>query len=159
MKSALPSPDDPISPEEAAAAEELRGALEAGSLEHDGASLLASLAASHAPRPLDADVHAKLVTDALAKASRAPGRRGLRQGGVVIRVAFGASTLVAAAAAIVISLRPAAPSPEAPFVARSTQSLFDDKFTLGGTTARVDRIAAVRAAEFRDNQFARWGVR
>lgn len=158
MKPPVPAPDDPITPEEAEAAEALRRALERAPgeapLEHEDAALLASLAAAHAPRDIDERAHRTILAKALARP--APRRQG-----VVIRVAFGFSAAVAAAAAVFFVLKPPAPSgaPELPFVARSTQALFDEPFAAGGTTARVDRIAQARAAEFRDNQFARWGVR
>jgi hypothetical protein len=45
---------------------------------------------------------------------------------------------------------------------RSTADLFDTATPfprVGGETARVDRIANVRAAELRDNRFALWGLR
>ena len=45
-------------------------------------------------------------------------------------------------------------------VSRSTQALFSDRFApTGGETARIDRIAMARAADLRDNEFAKWGVR
>jgi hypothetical protein len=45
-------------------------------------------------------------------------------------------------------------------VSRSTQALFPDRFApVGGETARIDRIAVARAADLRDNEFAKWGVR
>jgi hypothetical protein len=44
--------------------------------------------------------------------------------------------------------------------ARSTQALFDAPFArTGGESARIDRIAMARAQDYRDNQFAAWGVR
>lgn len=171
MKPPIPAPDDPITPEEAEAAEALRRALESSENAKAAeatdrasdaanpvadAALLASLAAAHAPRDIDERAHRVLLAKALAQP-----RAKTVQRGVVIRVAFGFSATIAAAAAAVIVLRTPAPSGSAnvPFVARSTQELFDEPFAAGGTTARVDRIAQARASEFRDNQFARWGVR
>ena len=45
-------------------------------------------------------------------------------------------------------------------VSRSTQELFPERFApTGGESARIDRIAMARAADLRDNEFAKWGVR
>lgn len=157
-KDHVPSPDDPISPEEVAEAEALRAALDAGTSSAQGEladalSLLGSLQAAHAPRALDESAHRAIIDRALAQ--KAPPRRS----GTVIRVAFGVSTIVAAAAAVVLVMRPPAARIDAPFLARSTQALIDEPLTRATTTARVDRIAAARAIEFRENQFAAWGVR
>lgn len=58
------------------------------------------------------------------------------------------------------------PSASALAVPRSTQSLFDAPFTTATATARassgsarIDRIAAARRADLRENRFARWGVK
>ena len=145
--------------DERVAANALRDALDARSLEGD-AGLLGSLKAAHSPNAIDEAAHRAIVERALAPSAavRAPKRAPAR--GQVIRVAFGASALAAIAAAVLFAVKgPNADEVVAPFVARSTQALFDEKFEMGQTTARVDRIAAVRAAEFRENQFARWGVR
>ncbi len=148
-------------PEERAAADALRDALDWHSTADDDAALLASLKAAHSPTPIDDAVHRAIVERALAAAAvtRSPFEGATPKRGMVIRVAFGASAL-AAAAAVAFSLRaPTASDDIEPFVARSAQALFTEPFTMGGTTARVDRIASARAAEFRENQFARWGVR
>ncbi|MFO0674206.1 MAG: hypothetical protein U0235_32090 [Polyangiaceae bacterium] len=160
MKPIVPEPDDPISDEEVREAEALRRALEgAGAHAPDGGvqgaiELLGSLRAAHAPSEIDPAAHRAIVARALAK-------RPARTGAKVIRISFGITATFAAAAAVFFVLR--APrhddSAALPFASRSTQELFDAPFVVGGTTARVDRIAEARAAEFRDNQFARWGLR
>jgi hypothetical protein len=89
----------------------------------------------------------------------------------VVRASFGAGALVALAAGVALVLRgplgspeaaaPVGPAASAAFASsRSTQSLFPEPFaSTGGETARVDRIAMARAADLRDNEFARWGIR
>lgn len=154
----LLDPEAPPSEEEVRAAESLRRALETHE-PSDDADLLRSLAAANAPKPIDPSAHRSIVEAAISpSAARKPGapRRG-----VVVRVAFGASAVFAAAAALVLVFQPPASSSRAelPFVARSTQALFGEPFARGATTARIDRIAAVRASEFRENRFASWGVR
>jgi hypothetical protein len=77
--------------------------------------------------------------------------------------------VAAMAAGVALYLRPVvdnsvASSVSAPMLqrSRSTADLFDAATPFpraGGETARVDRIASVRAAELRDNRFALWGLR
>jgi hypothetical protein len=43
--------------------------------------------------------------------------------------------------------------------ARTTQPLFDEPFHAGETSARIDKIAIARAADYRDNYFAKRGVK
>ena len=159
-------PFAPASPAEVAAAARLRDALDApvggprdggGDVSgQDDVLLVRALTAAHAPRGLDDAEHRRLVEEALFATSA---RRKERRGGTVIRVAFGVSGLFAAAAAVVIFVARQDEKTPSLYVARSTQSLFQEPFQVGGTAARVDRIASARAAEFRDNQFTRWGVR
>jgi hypothetical protein len=81
-----------------------------------------------------------------------------------------AFALAAVAAAVVFTWSPArGPREGLPraaaielSLARSTTDLFDPAEAFpraGGESARVDRIADARIAEFRSNRFARWGVR
>ena len=86
----------------------------------------------------------------------------------VIYVVFGATALAAAAAAVLaLFLDPAERTPVALdhtgpsqlLTSRSTAPLFRDKFVVGHTTERVDRIAMVRDKDLRANRFALWGVR
>ena len=167
MKPIVPEPDDPISEEEVREAEALRRALD-GEARDDvdddaraAAELLGALKASHAPAEIDPAAHHAIVARALAAAKRG---QSAGAGAKVVRLSFGIAATFAAAAAVFFVLR--APRHDdsdrdrgLPFASRSTQELFDAPFVVGGTTARVDRIAMTRAAEFRDNQFARWGVR
>ncbi|HEY8086269.1 MAG TPA: hypothetical protein VIF09_00440, partial [Polyangiaceae bacterium] len=101
----------------------------------------------------------ELVAGALARHDR-KGRR------TVIRVSFGASAVLALAAAVLLFVRGDRQPPEtvtdavAVAVSRSTQPLFPERFpATGGETSRIDRIAMARATDLRDNEFAKWGVR
>ena len=144
-------PDAPPSEEEIRESERLREALEDASKESADADLLRAV--KHAAEP-------KAIAKSDLDAAVARGmKRGERRSGVVIRVAFGVSALVAAAAAIVFFLgRAPAVAPELAH-ARSTQPLFTERFEArGGESARIDRIAVARAADLRENHFARWGV-
>jgi hypothetical protein len=113
------------------------------------------LRAAWSPEDLSAEEHKKLVAQAIAP------RRA-----TVVRVSFGASALLALAASILLvvwSDKPPRPAPNLGPVlslSRSTQSLFVRPFApTGGESARVDRIAMARAADLRENEFAKWGVR
>lgn len=142
-------------PEEAAAAEALRKALDApGSVTNDDADFLRSLKAAHEPAALDARTNEALIARALAK-SPAKSKQG-----VVIRVSFGFAAALAVAAAIflLIGRAPTTPPPLELARVRSTQPLFDKPFD-NETSARVDRIAMARASDLRENRFAQWGVR
>jgi hypothetical protein len=151
-------PDAPPSEEELAQARALREALEDPRRPSDEADLARALQAAWAPRDLAADEHRAIVRSALARAD------GARRRGRVVRVSFGASAVLAlaAAAALVVwtGRRPPSAGVAALAVSRSTQPLFSDKFApSGGETSRIDRIAMARAVDLRDNEFAKWGVR
>jgi hypothetical protein len=112
------------------------------------------------PRDLPADAHRKLVEQALVR------HDARRRRNRVVRVSFGASAVLALAAAILLYVRSDRPPPDTVHVvatmavSRSTQALFPDRFApSGGESARIDRIAMARAADLRDNEFAKWGVR
>jgi hypothetical protein len=89
----------------------------------------------------------------------------------VIYVAFGAATALLAAAAALALVIGSLSSDEAPLSAqaplapaalstsRSSAALFQEPFTLEGTTARMDRIANERERELRQNRYLAWGVR
>jgi hypothetical protein len=149
-------PDAPPTADELTESARLREALDDPSKPHEGADLLRSLAAASAPREIDPATHRGIVARAVAT-----------KRGVVIRVAFGATTLLAVAAALLLYLRrgpeasrttPAAAAQVA--VTRSTQPLFSEPFASeGGERERVDRIAMARASDLRQNRFAKWGVR
>jgi hypothetical protein len=149
-------PDAPPSEEEIRESQRLREALDDASKESADADLLRAVKHAADPKAI-----AKKDLDDAVKSGVSRGER--RSGGVVIRVAFGASFVLAAAAAIVFFLG------RGPIItsghdsglahARSTQSLFTEKFeSHGGESARIDRIAVARAADLRENHFARWGV-
>jgi hypothetical protein len=150
--------DTPPSQEELAAAEQLRRGLEDPEERSEDAELARSMAAAWEPRDLTPEQHRELVRAAL----------GGRRGGVVIRVSFRASALLALAAAVALVLWS---DPRGPHgggaislpdlaVSRSTQDLFSERFApTGGESGRIDRIAMARGADLRDNEFARWGVK
>jgi hypothetical protein len=145
-------PDAPPSEEEIRESQRLREALDDASKESADADLLRAVKHAAEPKPIG-----KTDLDEAVKSGMVRGDR--RSGGVVIRVAFGASFVLAAAAAIVFFLgRGPAVVPELAH-ARSTQSLFTERFEArGGESARIDRIAVARAADLRENHIARWGV-
>jgi hypothetical protein len=154
-----PEPDAPVTDEERAEAAKLREALDDPHLASPGAELARAISSAWSPRDLSPELHRELVEKALA------GHDARRRRGVVIRVSFGASAVLALAAAILLYVRsdrqPASVHVVAAVaVSRSTQGLFPERFaTAGGESARIDRIAMARAADLRDNEFAKWGVR
>jgi hypothetical protein len=156
-------PDAPPTEEELAESRKLREALDDATTPSDSsedAELARSLAAAWSPRDLTAEQHAALVEKALEW------RDGLRRRrGRVVRVTFGAGAIVALAASVLLVVRGDRQAPEAMHgvalaVSRSTQPLFPERFApTGGESSRIDRIAMARAADLRDNEFAKWGVR
>jgi hypothetical protein len=158
---ALPlEPDAPPTEREIAEADELRRALEDPRRANEDAELARALAASWSPRDLSPQQHGVLVEQALVRLDGA-GRRRAR----VVRLSFAASAVVALAAGVLLVFgagrgpERARPNP-ALAVSRSTQPLFIERFAAtGGETSRIDRIAMARAADLRDNDFAKWGVR
>jgi hypothetical protein len=171
----VPDPDAPPSEEELAAANKLRDELERPAPAKVGADsdaeLAQALSSAWSPRPLGPDDHSALLDRALA--GHAERRRRAR---VVVRVSFGAGALAVLAAGFALAVGDLSRSPESASAVRverteptagaalvstrSTQPLFSEPFArAGGETARVDRIAMARAADLRENEFARWGVR
>jgi hypothetical protein len=156
----IDDPDAPPSEEERAEAERLRAALEDPGLPSEGAELARAMSSAWAPRDLSPAAHAALVEKALVAHDRRSRRR-------VVRVSFGASAVLALAAAVLLFIRSDRQPPEtvasvaaAMAISRSTQPLFPDRFPArGGETSRIDRIAMARATDLRDNEFAKWGVR
>ncbi|HVJ20301.1 MAG TPA: hypothetical protein VM686_33025 [Polyangiaceae bacterium] len=148
--------EDPLAPptaEEIVESERLRQALE-GDGAHQHLDLARALQAATRPTP-------PLRTVPVPEASPR-----------VIYVAFGAATaLLAAAAALALVIGSLSSSDEAPLSAqaplapaalstsRSSAALFQEPFTLEGTTARMDRIANERERELRQNRYLAWGVR
>jgi hypothetical protein len=145
-------PDAPPSEEEIRESQRLREALEDTSKPSEDADLLRAVKHAAEPKALDKKALDTAVDSGLSRGQR-------RSGGVVIRVAFGASLLVAAAAAVVFFVgRGPVDKPDLAR-ARSTQPLFTERFeTQGGESARIDRIAIARASDLRENHYARWGV-
>jgi hypothetical protein len=136
-----------------------------------------ALRSAFAPAELDAKDHRAILDAALAtmpaqhggeeREKRAANVVAFHHGArrtTVVRVAFGFVAGGLALAASVVLVVTSAPGPgrgsEAPLAkARTTQPLFSEPFRPGETSARIDRIASARAADFRDNRFTKWGVR
>jgi hypothetical protein len=155
-------PDAPATEQDRAAADDLRQALEDPRRASDDAELARALSSAWSPRDLAAGEHRALVERALDRHLQ------VRRSGRVIRVSFGVGAIVALAAGVLLVLRSARLDESGVrvrleaglVVSRSTQPLFPDRFApAGGETARIDRIAMARAADLRDNEFAKWGVR
>jgi len=147
------------------AAERLRKALETGAPDHGDVLFATALRSAYAPKEIGAAEHRALVDAALRSVPVAPREAEVvslaRYRRRVARVAFGAAAAAAAIAASVV-LTLTSQGHEAPLAlakARTTQPLFDAPFKPGESSARIDRIASARASDFRDNRFARWGVR
>src|SRR5262249_16992375 len=84
----------------------------------------------------------------------------LRPRGTVVRVAFGVSVGALALAAGFLILINAPKTNGAPLArARSTQPPFSQPFKPGDAGARTHKSAIARAGDYRDNRFAKWGVR
>ena len=152
-------PDAPPTDEELAEAEELRAALEDPARAHPDAELARGLSAAWSPRDLAPEEHRAIVERALVRRDQERRRRR------VVRVSFSASAALALAACVALVVwggkrPPSEARATAVAVSRSTQALFTERFAaVGGETSRIDRIALARAADLRENEFARWGVR
>jgi len=163
VEAALTDPLAPATPAEEAAARELGEALDAraraaGDGDADELALATALRAAFTPEPpapatIDRVLAVALRSRVAARPQRPPGR-----------VAFiGLSAVTGALAlAATIALALTAPGEDArrppPHLSRSTAGLFESRFEIGQTSARIDRIASVRERELRDNRFANWGV-
>jgi|SRR5579883_259141 len=156
------APDDPPADDEAAAAADLRAALDDPARASADAELARALAAAWSPKDLSAGEHRAALERALARwpaagRRRRPARRAAAAGALLALAAGVGAVLWSADRA---SAPAASPAAAAPLARRSTQPLFADPFpAAGGERARIDRIAIARAADLRDNEFARWGVR
>jgi hypothetical protein len=155
-------PEAPPGDDEVAEANRLRDALASGTGGGESAELARALSAAWSPRDLSPADHRALVDRALAARTRSRRRVGAS------RASFAVGAIVALAAGVALVLRGALGPPQAPvgqgsaalISSRSTQSLFAEPFAgTGGATSRVDRIAMARAADLRENEFARWGIR
>ena len=155
---ALDDPDAPITDQDRLQAGQLRDALSAVG-DHPAAALARALGFAAGAVEVDP---ADAVRAAEAKAGLSKSRTG-----TVIYVAFGVTALAAAAAAVLaLFLDPVDRTPVARgntepsqlLGSRSTAPLFKEKFAIGHTTQRVDRIALVRDKDLRSNRFTLWGV-
>ena len=169
-----PDPDAPVTDEEREAAEQLRKELDGRTAPSSAeAQLVESLRAAWEPRDLEAREHQALLSEALVRKPRGNGYRTTidqrpradRRTSALVRMRFGGVAAVALAASVLFALRgddsaTLIGGPPVLAVSRSTQPLFREHFAAaGGETDRIDRIAVARAADLRDNEFAKWGVR
>lgn len=128
----------------------------------DEDEMVLALKAAWNPGALDAKEHERIVDRALAGAvvRQLQPRSRLRVAAVTV------STVFALAAGMVLFLQTQSTSVRGGRVqevalakARSTQPLFDEPFHAGETSARIDKIALARASDYRDNYFAKRGVK
>lgn len=153
-------------------AERLRASLEGEGELDDDAAILGELRAAHRPPALSPARNEELIARALASSRRAPAtisplRRALPR---AMATLTGVLALAAGFALLVQTrgFEPPSPArsaavaaaPAALIRSRSTDDLFDpaEKFEVGHTSARIDRIASARASDLRRNRFAAWGV-
>ncbi len=144
--------------EELALADELRQSLETAGREPE---IVGALRAAWRPAPIDEAEHRAIVERAIggAPSSKVVPLATRQRRRAVRLVVVTTTSVLALAASVVVWLTPAQPA-EAPLAkARSTQPLFDAPFKTGEASARIDRIVMARAADYRDNRFAKWGVR
>ena len=125
----------------------------------DEDEMVAALKAAWNPSELSAQEHQRIVDRALAGAVVQLQPRSRLRVAVVTT-----STVFALAAGVVLFLQTQSTSmrggPEVALAkARSTQPLFDEPFHAGETSARIDKIAIARASDYRDNYFAKRGVK
>ncbi|WP_437337627.1 hypothetical protein [Sorangium sp. So ce394] len=143
------------------------------------AELAVALRAAWRPAPL-AELRNRALVEAALRAAPAPAPRARRIAPVTMAALSTLAAAAAAAALIFGQLREerasvarapgaaaapvgAAAAPRLPLIeARSTAALFDPAAPFpreGGQTERIDRIAAARASDLRQNRYAAWGVR
>ena len=163
--------DAPPTRLELEAAARLRASLEGGGELDGDAAILGDLRAAHRPPLLSPARNEELIARAIASAGRAPAsvsplRRALP---ATMATLTGVLALAAGFAFLVqtrsfapppTAARSAAAAPAALILSRSTDDLFDpaEKFEVGRTPARIDRIASARSSDLRRNRFAAWGV-
>ena len=149
--------DELPSAEELLFAAELRDALEH---ETRTPEVVVALRAAWSPAELGEAEHRAIVVRAVG---REEGRvLAFKPRGRAVRIVATTSvTVLALAASIVLWMMNGSHSQtEAPLArVRSTQPLFGEPFKAGETSARIDRIAMARSSDYRDNRFAKWGVR
>lgn len=150
LDAALEDPLAPPSADELRESERLRQALETGDDGHAGAALARALRAAANPEPLAPERTRRVAERALPRRPN------------VVFVTFGAAALAAAAAFALLFAHPQKGEPSAPVAlarSRSTAELFSERFEPGQASARIDRIASYREREWRDNQYALWGLK
>jgi hypothetical protein len=156
---ALEDPFAPASAEELRESERLRRALDEGDESHPDALLARALKAAAEPAALAAEAEGRARAGVVAAADRP------RTRGNVVYASFGALALAAAALfALWFALpqsKPVTSAAARPALvqSRTTGALFREPFEPGQATARIDRIAASRSRELRENRYALWGVR
>ena len=174
---ALGEGDAPATRLERDAAESLRADLDRGGELADDAAILGDLRAAHRHAALAPARNEELIAGALASAAApravAPISRLRRVLPATMATITGVLAL-AAGFALLLQSRSFAPTlptgprfdpveaaPTALIRSRSTDDLFDpaEKFAMGHTSARIDRIASARSSDLRRNRFAAWGVR
>lgn len=143
---------------ELAAAEALRDRLARPTATADD-DLVVALRAAWSPATLDDAAHAAIVAKALASApARTTGAQIIAFRPRRASVAAAVTAVLAIAAGVFVFI--GSTGEEQPLAkARSTQPLFSEPFKPGEASARIDRIASARASDYRDNRFAKWGVR
>ncbi len=158
------------------AAESLRAAIASGGDLGGDAAILGDLRAAHRPAALAPTRNEELIAGALGAAPRAVASVSrLRRALPATMATITGVLALAAGFALLVHTRSLAPpalltapqldlaeaAPAALIRSRSTDDLFDpaEKFEVGRTSARIDRIASARSSDLRRNRFAAWGVR
>jgi hypothetical protein len=171
---ALGEGDAPPTRLEREAAARLRADLERGGDLEGDAAILGDLRAAHRPAALSPARNEELIAGALAQAPRAVASISRFRKALPATIAA-LTGVIALAAGFALLLqtprfeppRPIAASraaaevaPSALIRSRSTDDLFDpaEKFEVGRSSARIDRIASARSSDLRRNRFAAWGV-
>ena len=138
---------------ERAAGEALRAQLEGEAPAREGAELLVALRNAAKPAAISPARNEELIESAF--------RRAVRRGGAVRRIAPVTMAALAGIAALAAGFSMLIDR-DSMVPVRSAQELFDPATPFprhGGESARIDRIAAARGAEMRQNRFKSWGVR
>jgi len=146
---------------ERAAAERLRADLQGEAQIPGEADLLRALKAAAHPTALPAARNEALVEAALSSVSRRP--TTVRRIPPAMMVTLTSVAALAAGLALFLGRSGVAPPSSVALVpARSSEGLFDAATPFprrGEESARIDRIAAARAADLRHNRFSAWGVK
>jgi hypothetical protein len=142
--------DAPASVDESAAAAELANAL-GTAREPD---VVAALRSAWNPSALSDEEHRAIVRGAIERPKVLTLWRMQSR-----RIAVAATTTLALAAGVLVWLTTSSPADVPLARSRTTAPLFDGPFGEGNGSARIDRIAVARSADYRDNRFAQWGLR